>query len=251
MAPAPAHESTRPRLRGGDLLAPSQLRRDRPRRAQPRDGAAAGRAAGGADARAQRAAGRGRLRADLPRAQPGLARTRRGARGDPDHPRRAPALSGLRPRPALEHGDEQRRAAAALRRRRSGAAGGAGQRRPPQPAPARRRAQHPQPRRMARPHAGAPAPPGRAHRRSGADRPPGRGAGLRRRRGAAGARIVGRHGDGAQDAGGWRDAVVLHHHPRLRHAGGGDALGAGDRVVPARRRRDRRGGAQVRGLPAL
>jgi len=74
---------------------------------------------------------------------------------------------------------------------------------------------------------------------------------LRRRRGAAGARIVGRHGDGAQDAGGWRDAVVLHHHPRLRHAGGGDALGAGDRVVPARRRRDRRGGAQVRGLPAL
>ena len=80
LAPAPPPEPARPRARGRDLDPPPELRRDRPRRAQPRDGAAPGRAARRAAARAQRAAGRGRLRAGLPRAPAGRPRAGRGAR---------------------------------------------------------------------------------------------------------------------------------------------------------------------------
>src|SRR5262245_8538045 len=71
MARAAADEPARPGPGSGDLDAPPELPRIRPRAAEPRDGPAPLPRAGGAAARPQRAAHRGRLRAGLSRDRAG------------------------------------------------------------------------------------------------------------------------------------------------------------------------------------
>src|SRR6185312_87336 len=88
MAPAPPLVPARPRQRGAHLDPAFEFSRDRPRPAEPGHGAASRRTTRRADARTQRAAGRRRLRAVVPRAvarRPGArlrtvgGRTRAGA----------------------------------------------------------------------------------------------------------------------------------------------------------------------------
>ena len=140
---------------------------------KPGHGSAPGRAAGSADARAKRAAGRRRLCAGVPGERPRRSGADGGARGGRDHPRGPQALSGVCARPALEHRRQQQRPAAAVRRRRSGAAVTAGQCDATVAASGRARAADHQPGRVAWPCAGAAAPPDRTHCRPGADRPVG------------------------------------------------------------------------------
>src|SRR5438105_1492526 len=102
MAPAAPPEPARPRRRSRGVDPPPQLRRDRPRIAEPRDGAAPGRAPGGALARTQPPADRRRLRADVRPAHARRPRAAAGARGDRAGAEGPRAVPGARGRPALE-----------------------------------------------------------------------------------------------------------------------------------------------------
>ena len=102
VARAPRPVAARARRAGRDLAAPPELPRARPRRAEPRDGAAAGRRARRAAAPAERAAAGRRLRAGVARERSGRAGTRPGRSALDYMLAPAGAVPGLRRRPALE-----------------------------------------------------------------------------------------------------------------------------------------------------
>ena len=150
---SPAHEPARPRRRGGGLVPALELRRDRARQPEPRHGAAAGRAARSADARAQRAAGR----------RPAMRRCSRERPGSPELAAVREAveiiLEGHKPYPAFALDRHWNIVASnsALPQLYDGVdpalLDAAGQRDPAVAAPERARAAHRQPRRVARPRA--------------------------------------------------------------------------------------------------
>ena len=143
MAPAPPVEPARPLGRSRGFDAPPQLRRDRPRDAEPQNCASPGRSARRAAARTQLLAHGRRLRADVrrePAGRPGDGGGARGGRADPEGAR---AVSGARGRPALEPAVSQRRswcAAADGHRPRTAAAASQCAARKPAPPRASRRA---------------------------------------------------------------------------------------------------------------
>ena len=147
LAAAAPVEPARARVRGRRLDEAPELPRDGALAAEPGDGAAPRRAARGPAARAERAAARRGLRADLRRA---LARGA-GAAGRAPHRRpRAEgprALPRHRDRPALEPPRRERGGGPAARRRRARAPRAARERAAREPPSRRPRAAHREPRR--------------------------------------------------------------------------------------------------------
>ncbi len=200
LARAAPHEPARPRHRGGRHAAPRELRRERAREPEPRDGPDAGPRARRAAARAQPGAARRGLRAAVPR-----DRARR--RGDGAGPRRAG--TGARAPRALPRGRDGPPLEPAARQPR--------RRRPVRVAARRRARRRPAERRPADVHPAAPA-----RRQLGADRRGARPArapgGGRRRTGPRDRGAAGRGAGAAGHPGSVADAG-LRDHPAAGAAG--------------------------------